>query len=432
VKNRHKIFFTICFALSSQILNAQTKLNIEDAVNFALENNISIERSEITLNALERTKNHSWNSVSPSLSLGANSSVPIDALSDSESDYTASFGVSASLSLNLTANLYTSMKTAKLNYEIGKINFDDAKKSVELSVRQTFFGLLYEKENITLKEKNLQIAREQYNKNLQKYNAGRLSEIDVLSAEVDYKSAIPNVESAKTTYQNDLDNFKNLLGLSLDEEIELDGNLDSMIYLDEIKIDDLYIQSSSITLLEKKIESAKTSVLDKRFSAYAPSVNASVSMRDSSWYIGKESDPKKTTSLSLSATIPLDGYLPWSSKNDAIETAKESVKDYELQLKNERNKLQLSIDSYLRSIKQCQASIKSKQANVKLAQRSYNMNYEAYNRGTKELLSLQNANSSLLSAQVSLKSEIYTLVKTIMNLENEIGAEFGSLTAKSE
>lgn len=414
-----KKLFMILFASFPIFIEAQTKLTVEDSVKLALKNNVSIERSEITLNALKRTKNHSWNSISPSISLGANSSVPINSLSDEESNYTASMGVSATLSLNLTANLYTKIQSAKYDYEIGQIDFSDSVRSIENSVRQTFYGLLYEKENIVLQEKNLQTAKSQYQTNLQKYNAGRLSEIDVLSAEVNYKSAIPTVENAKTIFENDLASFKQMLGLNLDEKIELDGTLDSLIYLDEIKIEKNEIKSSRIKILEKKIENAKNSVLDKRFSAYAPSLNASVSMRKQSWYLGYDGetpDPKKSTSLSLSATLPLDGYFPWSSKNDAIDSAKDSVKDLELQLKNEKISLQLSIDSYLRSIKQSQVAIKSKQANVKLAQKNYNMIYEAYNRGTRDLLSVQNANNSLLSAQVSLKSEIYNLNKNILNL----------------
>ena len=408
----------------------QTMLSIEDAVNLAKKNNVSIARGKITLEAAERTKNHSWNSLSPTASVSASSSIPIDALSDTKSNYTASLGVSASVSLSLSANLYTSMQSAKIAYESGKLTFDDAVKSVELSVRETFYGLLYEKENIVLQEKNLEIAKTQYDNNLTKYNQGRLSEIDVLSAEVNYKSKIPTVENARTTYRNDLAAFKQMLGLKLDDWIELEGSLDDLINLNEISVDVKNVQSSSIKLLEYKIDSAKNSVLDKRFSAFAPSLNASFSWRDQSWYLGYDGtapDAQKSASLSLSATIPLDGVLPWSNRNDVIDSAKDTVKDLELQLDNERKNLMRTVISSLRSIKQSQESIKYKQANVGLAQKTYDMTTEAYNRGTKDLLTLQNANTSLLNAQVTLKSEVLTLIKAILNLENTIGVEFGTL-----
>ena len=405
-------------------------LSVEDAVVLAKKNNVSVARAQITLDAAERTKNHSWNSVSPTASVSATSSIPIDVLSDNDAGYTANLGVSATVSLSLSANLYTTMKSAKIAYESGKITFDDAVKSVELSVRETYYGLLYEQENIVLQEKNLEIAKTQYNNNLARYNQGRLSEIDVLSAEVNYKSKIPTVESARTTFLNDLATFKQTLGLPIDERIELTGSLDDMINLNEIKVDLKDINSSTIKKLEYKLGTAKNSVLDKRFSAFAPSLNASFRWQDQYWYVGDDGtkgDPTKSASISLSATIPLDGVLPWSARNDAIDTAKDTVADLELQLENEKQNIVRTVISSVRSIKQSQESIKYKQANVKLAQRTYDMTAEAYNRGTKDLLTLQNANTSLLNAQVTLKSETLTLIKAILELENTIGVPFDTL-----
>lgn len=408
-------------------------LTVDEAVELAKKNNVSVARSQITLDAVARAKAHSWNSMSPSASVSASSTVPIDALSDSDSNYTASFGVSATVSVSLSANLFTSMNAAKIAYESGKLTFDDAVKSVELGVREAFYGLLYERENIILQERNLEIAKTQYNNNLAKYNQGRLSEIDVLSAEVNYKSKIPTVESARTTFLNDLASFKQTLGLHLAEKIELAGTLDDLINLNEISVDVKNVQSSSIKLLEYELENAKNSVLETRFLAFAPRLNASFNWSDEKWYVGydgtlpEDKKAKKSASISLSATIPLDGVLPWSTRNDAIDSAQDKVKKLELQLDNEKKNLARTVMSSLRSIKQSQESIKYKQANVTLAQKTYDMTAEAYNRGTKDLLTLQNANTSLLNAQVSLKSETLTLIKTILNLENTIGVDFGTL-----
>ena len=405
-------------------------LTVEEAVALAKENNVSVSRAQITLDAASRAKNHSWNSVSPTASVGASSSTPIDALSDTESNYTANLGISATVSLSLSANLYTSMKSAKIAYESGKLTFDDAVKSVELGVREAFYELLYEKENLALQEKNLEIAKTQYDNNRAKYNQGRLSEIDVLSAEVNYKSKIPTLGSARITYLNDLASFKQTLGLMIGDRIELVGSLDDLINLNEIKVDMKDVQSSSIKKLEFQLESAKTSVWDKRFSAFAPSLNASFNWRDQYWYMGYDGtapDPSKSASITLSATIPLDGVLPWSARNDAIDTAKDTVKDLELQLDNERKNLMRTVDSSVRSIRQSQESIQYKQANVELAQKTYDMTQEAYNRGAKDLLTLQDANTSLLNAQVTLKNETLTLIKAILELENTIGVPFGTL-----
>ena len=409
----------------------QTKiLSVEDAVALARESNVSVARAQITLDAARRAKAHSWNSASPTATLAASSTVPVDSLSDAESKYTASASLTATVSISLSANLYTSMTAAKIAYESGKVTFDEAVKSVELSVRQSFYGLLYEKENIELQRQNLENAKTQYQNNLAKYNQGRLSEIDVLSAEVNYKSKIPTVESARTTYRNDLDSFKQMLGLFIDDEIELQGSLEDLIYLKDINVDMKSVNAPSIQTLKYKVETAKNTLLDKRFSAFAPSLSASLRWTDGSWYLGYDGqapEASKAASLSLSATIPLDGILPWSARNDAIDSAKDSVEDLELQLDNAYKDVVRTVESSLRSIRQSQESIRYKQTNVTLAQKTCDMTEEAYNRGTKDLLTLQNANTSLLNAQVSLKSEIITLVKAILSLEQTIGVPFGTL-----
>lgn len=432
------LFTFVCFSVSAFSGFAQEKegreyrLSVEDAVKIAKENNVSVQQQKITLNAAQRTKDHSWNSLSPSLSVGATSTVPVDGLTggDQTSSYSASFDISATASLSLTANLYTTMQGAKIAYEQNKLSFEDAVRKIELSVRESYYELLYSKENIKLQEENLTIAKTQYENNLEKYNSGRLSEVDALSAEVNYKSKIPTVENARTTYKNAMDSFKQVLGLMLNDKVELTGSLDDCLYLKKIEVDIKNYKSSSIKNLELKLESARNTVLDKRFSAFAPSLNASFSWSDGSWYAGSdgtERDAAKSSSVRLSASIPLDGALPWAAKNDAVDSAKDSVADCELQLDDERKTFMRTVNSSLRSIEQSQSSINYKQANVELAQKTYDMTLEAYNRGTKDLLSLQSANNTLLTAQVTLNSEILTLTKNIMELENTLGVDIGTL-----
>lgn len=426
---KKNLFTVICFFLASFCFcenGEKLILDIDGAVELALKNNVSLAQSAISLQAAERAKNHSWNSLSPSVSLGAASSIPI---AGGNAEYSSSTSFSAGVSVSFAANVYSTIKNAKLSYEAGRISFDDALKSVELSVRQAFYTLVYAEENIALQEENLRLAKTQYENNLAKYNSGRLSEVDALSAEVNYKAKIPLVESARTSYLNSLDSFKLLLGLDLESEIELDGEMEDSLELSEITVDEKTISPPVLKELENKIEQAKISVLARRFSAYAPTLKASASYRLGPLLTGSEefSDLKNTASAELSVSIPLDGLFPWSSLNDAVDSASDNVKTLELQFENEKKELERSVQSSLRQIKQCQESIRYKQANIILAQKTLDMTQEAYNRGTKDLLTLENAGTTLLNAKVSLNSDILSLKNLILSLEKTIGVEFGSL-----
>ncbi|MCR5291016.1 MAG: TolC family protein [Treponema sp.] len=401
-------------------------LSIDEAVSIAISNNITLKRQQISVDATKRTKNHSWNSISPFLTVSAGATKPND-----QDSYDYSTYIKGAVSFSFSPALFYTIKNARLKYEQGLISFDEAKHTIELQVRSSYYGLLYEQENLALQKRNLQTALQQYQNNKAKYNAGRMSELDVLTSQVTYEKLKPTVQSAEMTLQNDFATFKQLLNLDQDTDITLSGSLASILDYGEIaipdsKIDTLVMSSNTIIALQKQIESAKASVASARINAYGPSVNAGWTYQPTTTH----KDPKTTTaengSLSVSVSIPLDGILPWSSGADKVAAAKDTVADLELQLENQKTSSKVAIQNYLRKIQQVQSTIQSLQANIRLAQQSYEMTLDAYNHGTKDLLSLQTASDSLLEAQVRLKSEAYTLISAILNLENTLSVPFGT------
>ena len=174
------------------------KLTVDDAVILAADNNISLQRQRISLNTLEKKKDTSWNGISPSLSASGNMSIPF------EENSKMSYSISASASLNFTPSLFTAIKTAKLNYENGVTSYENAVRTVELNVRKVFCNLLYTKENIVLKQRELATAKTSYESNLAKYNRGQLSELDLLNSQYNYESKIPTLQSLQINYENSI------------------------------------------------------------------------------------------------------------------------------------------------------------------------------------------------------------------------------------
>lgn len=406
-------FFIATFTVFSSFVFSM-ELTVEDAKNLAVTNNIEIKRGGVTLEGLKRSNAHSWNSISPSLSLSANASTSNKNFGD-----TWNTGWTASASISFAPNLFTTMKEAKLKYENGILTFDETKKSVSVAAEKAFYELLYEKENIDLQKRNLKALETTWKQAQERYKTGRVSEIDSLTAEVNYKAQIPSLESAEIEFQNDLAAFKQALGVNLDEEIDLKGSLlekSKELLEKNYNAENLNFENvASIKNLKSKLDQAKTNVAAARFSAYAPSISASWSYGESYSIPGKKSGDEG--SLRFSASIPLDGVLPWSSKNDKIDSSKDSVKDLELQLENEYLTVKNKVESNLRNIHQIQASLKSQEATVELAKKTYEMTEEAYNMGKKSLTDLQNSQDSYLSKTVTMKKRIYDLISSILDLE---------------
>lgn len=413
--------FLVSYSFAEDKAEEILVINLEESVKLAKQNNIDIQTANNTLKDLKTSNMFSWNSISPTASITGNAS------QDFEND-SKSIAVTGKVSMGLKANLYSDIQGAKLQYEKGKITYSQAVRSVELNVRKSFYNLLYQQEYLELQKQNLATAKEQYEQNQEKFKNGKISELDALTSRVNYESKKPTVESAEITLQNDLATFKQILGIEQSKKIKLSGSLDDVLEISTISFESLpksEVPAPNVASAEYDVKLAKNSLLDSRFSAYSPSVSASYSYGKSSVY---DSDSVDTSnSLSLSVSIPLDGYLPWSSNGISISSKKNALDSAEKKLEDTKTTVAVQTESFIRKINQAISVIESLKATYNLAEQTYKMNLTAYNYGKTDLLALQSASDSVLSAGVNLKSQAYTLVSSILDLENLLGLEFGTV-----
>ena len=283
--------------------------------------------------------------------------------------------------------------------------------------------MLYAKENLSLLERNLETAKQRYNLNLEKYQKGQLSELDLLSAQYSYESLIPNIEASQITMENDMSTFKQLLGLNQTESIELSGSLDDFLSSFDFTLSFDINEIPSMKNLNYQIESAKNQLLATRFSAYGPSLSFGFSAGKDL----KNTDSDFTFSLSAGVSVPLDGFLPWSSGAMSVENQKSSLEDLKLQLENQKTTLEIQIQNSTKKIMQAQSQLELLEKNVDLAQKKYDMTQTAYSHGSKDFLTLQDSANSLLNAKISLMSQKITLLNAVLSLENTLGIPFGTL-----
>lgn len=422
------IFLSIFLLLFCEVVFCQQdvrQLTIDDVVILAADNNLSLKRNQLALNQLELKDKYSWNSASPTIGASAQ-------FGNGLQENSTSLSISGNVSFRLTPALYSSIKSAKLNYENGITSYENAVKTVEKNVRQIFYSLIYSKENLTLLNRNLETAKQRYDLSREKFNRGQLSELDLLTTQMNYESLKPSYESAEIAYENSIANFKQLLGINQNEQIELIGNLDEMMNVSinqdllEYNIEEL----PTVKEIKSKIELAKTNLLATKFSAWGPSIslgyNASKAGQDMT---GEFAWADFKQSVSVGVSIPLDGYLPWSNGSLSISAQKSSLEDLNLQLENEKTTVELTIKKYIKEINQAKSQLSSLQSNVALAQKTYDMTLNAYNYGSRDLLTLQNAADSLLKSKNQLQSQVYNLICKIMDLEFTLGLPLGALTA---
>jgi outer membrane protein TolC len=422
------IFLSALLLLFCEVVFCQQdvrQLTIDDAVILAADNNLTLKRNQLALKQLELKDKYSWNSASPTIGASAQ-------FGNGLQENSTSLSISGNVSFRLTPALYSSIKSAKLNYENGITSYETAVKTVEKNVRQIFYSLIYSKENLSLLNRNLETAKQRYDLSQEKFSRGQLSELDLLTTQMNYESLKPSYESAEIAYENSIANFKQLLGINQNEQIDLIGNLDEMMNVSinqdllEYNIEEL----PTVKEIKSKIELAKTNLLATKFSAWGPSLslgyNASKAGQDMT---GEFAWADFKQSVSVGVSIPLDGYLPWSNGSLSVSAQKSNLEDLNLQLENEKTTVELTIKKYIKEINQAKSQLSSLQNNVALAQKTYDMTLNAYNYGSRDLLTLQSAADSLLKSKNQLQSQVYNLICKIMDLEFTLGLPLGALTA---
>ena len=400
-------------------LSKEKILTLEECISLAKENNLSIKVHKNTLNDLKRKNETSWNSVSPSIKGDA-------AFQDDFTNKTTeSFSISGSLGLTLSTNLYSTIKGAKLNYENGLLTYNQAVKQIEMSVWKTFYDLIYKTEYFSFQSQNLLTAKKNYEQNLEKFKNGKISELDVMSSRVSYEQKKPVLEEARIDLTNNLELFKNIIGVDFDDEIKLDGSLDFLLELKGIKLPPKENPSPDVQAAKFAVEIAENKLLAQRFSSYSPVITGTykygqtLNIDNSLW--------NETSSLSVGVSIPLDSYLPWSSSAVSINSKKESLESAKLNLEDAEKSIRVNTENALRKINQIISMLEVSKETVALAKKTYEMTETAYNYGKTDFLTLQNASDNVLNAEVSLKNQAKTLMETLLDTEYLLGLEFGTI-----
>lgn len=416
----------IILALLSFSASGAFALTLEDAVSKALENNISIKREKITLEAAERTSKHSWNTVLPSLSVSANDEITIPEMQNN-------FGLEGKAAISISSDYFVSIKKAQADYEAARISYEEAVSEIISQVKTSYFSLIYEKENLNFLRESLENAKRQAEQNEERYKRGTLSELDYLSSKVAYEKLKPDFKAQELMYQNDLKTFCLLLGIEevdSGNQVSPEGTLENFIseynaFFDAnmkktLSEDIAKGNVPSVVFLQKQLEASQKEVSKTKLSAWGPSLNLSYSM---SPVLNGEENGHIKQSAAIGLSLPLENLLPFSQGADAIKSAQDSVKVLQLQLDEKIKSINVDYNSLLESLEQKKESITTLKSFVLLTQQTYNAAELSYSKGTMELLSMQNAAKDNLEAKLNLQNEFLENLKLYITLEKLTGKE---------
>jgi outer membrane protein TolC len=406
-------------------------LNVDEAVSLATEHNLSLERSAIETAGKKRVADRSWNSLIPQLNAGASVSRGVSITGDliaGREEWTP--GISLSASVALSPAIVSMIGQTKADYAAGLLSYEDAKQSLELNVRKYFYQILLLRSNVELAEQNISSAEERYKETASLARVGQASHLEELQAQVDRENLRPILRSAQTQYENAVDNFAIVLGLSEPDSITISGALEDALLLPRnenktaISIP-IVNEAFATSALKQSIESLRQQRKSLLYQTYIP--NMVLSWNGNPTYAnGALTDSSGSISLALSLSV--DSLLPGSAARTKIDALNDSIRIAENQVAEAALNQQSRARQYLRTIEQSIESVDALLLNIELAKQTYAMYVESYRHGTSDLQQLRSAADSLSQTRNQLYQEYYTLIAAALDLEKEMIVPFGSLS----
>ena len=226
------------------LTQAQTKKwTLEECVNFAIKNNISIQQSELDARSVALEKSTAIGSFLPSLNIngshswniGLNQNITTGLLENPTTQFTAA-------GLNSNIDVYNGMQNQnrlrRANFSLLASNYQlsKMKDDVSLNIANAFLQILFNKENLKVQKEQLSNNEKQLQRSQELVNAGMVPRGDLL----DIKATVASNNQAIVNAQNALLISK----LSLAQLLQIDN------YQDFDIVDVNYPINESPTLLQ--------------------------------------------------------------------------------------------------------------------------------------------------------------------------------------
>lgn len=440
-------------------LAAQTEvITIDKAIQLLHMNNLDIKARAFDLKVAERNRKTVWNNFLPTLGVSAGSALMMNPgymesmsltgpltttptagvdqiyylgeIDEPAGPDVARMGLDVSFNAQLMINtaLGAGIRNYVLQYEAGEISYEMAVKGLEMNTKIQFYSLLNMQEQIKIMTKGIDLAEKRYLQVQENYRNGLIPELDVLRTQVGYESQKPGLSTMKTQYQNMLMGFKVMLGIDMNQEVELDGSLDIDTYrFDGDDLIEKYLgKSLSLKAMNKNLEVLENTKRMQSLYAWTPTLMLGYNLTAASYNPWARDYPTETDSwsfpddfgtITLGLSINLDNYIPGSKKSVEINNMKDQIAQLKLSIQQSALQAEVDVLNTLSKLENSIQQLEANRLNVELARKAYEMTSEAYNLGTKELLDVESAQNDLLSAEAKVLGEQFNYLSGLLNLE---------------
>ena len=279
------IFFFVGLLSFSQ----QKQWTLEECVNYAIENNISIQQSELNVKLAEIDKNQAIYNFLPNLSGSASYNInrgsninPATNQFENETFKSASGGLSSGVNIFAGLQNWKNLQRAKLNKLASDYNLDKMKDDISLFVANSFLQILFNKEQLKVFQSQYEVTQENLNRTQELVDAGVLPEGDLLEIKATAATQQQQIIAAENTLFISKLSLAQLLQIkdyknfdivdaeyNLISEDILNEDAETIVSKSKEVVNDVKIAESNLLIAEKDLQLARAQ--------YMPTISGFVS-----------------------------------------------------------------------------------------------------------------------------------------------------------
>jgi outer membrane protein len=312
------------------------------------------------------------------------------------------------LSLRLYQPLFTfnnqkaSMMRAEINLLKSERNYSRAEREIKYDVTAAFYRLYQSKKNVEIVTEKVSQTEVSYNTAINKFKAGLIAEVEALQLEIDLASSRNELLNAERSYIDAKDDFKLLIGLPLDEDIDVSAELEyKPVKIDvELAVNYALQNRTEIRNTEADIELSRLTVdeVDSRGNIKALlSANYGINRNNEEF---RDLFHQFAQDRSVAFTIQLP-VLDWGRNSREVESAEAQLNQNILSYENQKQQIKKEIIQISNKIESAKARVEVLSKSVELAEKSYNITLSRFQSGTITSFDLTQMQLRLTDAKIN-------------------------------
>ena len=429
-----KGLIAIGIALVSVTASAQKKWTMQECIDYAMENNITLQKSILQKQSATEDLKGAKGALLPSLSASTNQSVGYQPWKDAgiatvtngtvntkvdKTYYNGSYAVNAQWTVWNGGKNTNNVKLKGIAEDDANLQTKETANTIQQRIAQIFTQILYLDESVKVNEQMLETAKKNEERGREMVNVGKMSKADLAQLTAQRATDEYNIVETRSQLLNYKLQLKQLLEIT--DETEFDVAIpeitDAMV-MEEIPALQTVYEQALITRpeIERSKLAIKTSDVNLAIAkaGWMPSISmtgslgtSSNSLSSNSW--GKQIKTNFDAMAGVSVSVPIfDGR----STKTSVNKAKIQQQTAKLDLLDQQKTLYSDIQEYWLNALTNQQKYRAASATVESEQQSYDLLSEQFRLGLKNIVELMTGKDNLLSAQ---QNQLQSKYQTIYN-----------------